>query len=433
MAKKKHEAEKKRAPRRKAVPTRDDREEERQEMPDETEHPALSEEKSPRTSKWLYRIIAILLVAVVLLIVLENKDNLTPENIGEWIRTKAVGFGFGDGYPAELTGTSALSGNFGAADGNLYVVSDTALTVLNGSAKEMFSVRHSYNDPAVSEASGRYLLYNIGGTGYRVETSAGTQISGTSDCNITTGVICDSGKFALAVQPSDYASELRVYNKDGSLQYKYSFADSYITAAALNTDGTKAVVSSTITHAGTLISRVTVLDLSRSEPVAEYESDGNLIFAVQWNRSGRVTAIGDTQTVVSDTSYNFTPYDYGGRTVTAYTLIPAGAVVSVSNYAYGGDSTLLIFRDSAEPTESTLSGRASWLSSAGNKVAAMLPDSVISVDLSTGRQEASCDVPADTKSIALADEGSVYILGVREIRKENLKVIETDNTLSQTE
>ena len=113
-------------------------------------------------------------------------------------------------------------------------MSDTALTVLNGSAKEMFSARHSYNDPAVSEASGRYLLYNAGSTGYRVETSSGTEISGTSDSSITTGVICDSGKFALAVQPSDYASELRVYNKNGSLQYKYSFADSYITAVALN-------------------------------------------------------------------------------------------------------------------------------------------------------------------------------------------------------
>lgn len=106
-----------------------------QDMPDETEHPALSEKKKPRVSKLLYRIIAALLIAVVLLIILENKDNLTPENIGNWIRTKAVGFGFGDGYPAELTGSTALVGNFGAADGNLYVVSDTALTVLNGSRK----------------------------------------------------------------------------------------------------------------------------------------------------------------------------------------------------------------------------------------------------------------------------------------------------------
>ena len=121
MARKKHEAEKKHALRKKEAPPVQD-------MPDETEHPALSEKKKPRVSKLLYRIIAALLIAVVLLIILENKDNLTPENIGNWIRTKAVGFGFGDGYPAELTGSTALVGNFGAADGNLYVVSDTALT-----------------------------------------------------------------------------------------------------------------------------------------------------------------------------------------------------------------------------------------------------------------------------------------------------------------
>lgn len=85
MARKKHEAEKKHALRKKeALPVQD--------MPDETEHPALSEEKKPRVSKLLYRIIAALLIAVVLLIILENKDNLTPENIGDWIRTKAVGF-----------------------------------------------------------------------------------------------------------------------------------------------------------------------------------------------------------------------------------------------------------------------------------------------------------------------------------------------------
>ena len=66
-------------------------------------------------------------------------------------------------------------------------------------------------------------------------------------------------------------------------------------------------------------------------------------------------------------------------------------------------------------------------------IAALLSSSVVSTDLTTGRQEAACNVPADTKSIAMADESTVYLLGVREIRKENLKVIEADNTLSQTE
>ena len=58
MARKKHEAEKKHALRKKEAPPVQD-------MPDETEHPALSEEKKPRVSKLLYRIIAALLIGII--------------------------------------------------------------------------------------------------------------------------------------------------------------------------------------------------------------------------------------------------------------------------------------------------------------------------------------------------------------------------------
>ncbi|MGN0479300.1 MAG: DUF5711 family protein [Hominenteromicrobium sp.] len=401
--------------------------------PDTEEHPALQPDRTaPRISRTVYKVAAILLAAVLVLLVLENWENLKPENIGNWIRTKAVGLGFGDGYPVNLTGSTAEAGNFGTSDGNMYVVSDTALTVLNGSAKELFSVRHSYNNPAVSHAGGRYLLYNTGGTGYRVETASGTQVSGTSESEITVGAICDSGKFALAVQPTDYASRLCVYKRDGSLQYEYNFADTYITAIALNSDGTKGAVATAVSRSGEIVSRITILDFSEETPAAEYESAGNLVLGLLWSRNNRVLAVGDAQTLVSDTGFSFTPYDYDGREVTAFCLTDTRAVVSVSNYAYGGDSTLLIFENSANPVEAQLSGRAVWLSAAGSKVAALLPDSVVSADLATGAVEASCATQADTKSIAMADEGTVYMLGVREVRKENLKVIRGDEELSET-
>ena len=82
--------------------------------------------------------------------------------------------------------------------------------------------------------------------------------------------------------------------------------------------------------------------------------------------------------------------------------------------------------------EAELPGRAGWLSCAGSKVAALLPDMVVSVDLSTGKLDASCEISADTKGAAMADEGSVYLMGVREIRKENLKVIRNPEELFQT-
>ena len=104
--------------------------------PDVVEHPALQPEKpGPRVSGGLYKAALILLVSAVLLVALGNWEDLTPGNIGNWLRTKVVGFGFGDGYPVDLIGSTADPGNFGSADGNMYVVSDTALTVRNGSAK----------------------------------------------------------------------------------------------------------------------------------------------------------------------------------------------------------------------------------------------------------------------------------------------------------
>lgn len=403
-----------------------------QDMPDPVEHPALQTEKNHmHVSKSVYKIIAVLLAAALLLVVLENRESLTPGNIGNWIRTKAVGFGFGDGYPTDLTGSTADPGNFGALDGNVYVVSDTALTVMNGSAKELFSVRHSYNNPAVSVSGGRYLLYNAGGTGYQVNTSSGTELEAVSESDITSAVMSESGKFALALQPADYAAELCVYMNDGTLQYNYKFADTYISAIALNRDGTCGAVASVTSKSGELLSRITVLDFSKEEPLAVYECSGNLILSLMWSATNRVIAIGDTQTLVSDAQFEFDTYDYEGRTVTAFGMSGSRAAVSVSNYAYGGNSTLLVFENNAKPTEIELPGRAEWISCLGTRAAVMLPESVISVDFSLGKLESNCDITADTKCVAIADESSVYLLGVREIRKENLKVIRNVKELFQ--
>ena len=401
-------------------------------MPDPVEHPALKPKKNGmHVSKSVYKIIAVLLLAALLLVVLENREELTPGNITNWIRTKAVGFGFGDGYPTDLTGSTADPGNFGSADGNAYVVSDTALTVMNGSAKELFSVRHSYNNPAVSVAGGRYLIYNAGGNGYQIATASGTELESTSESDITAAAVSESGKFALALQPADYAAELCVYMKDGTQQYSYKFADTYVSAIALNHDGTRGAVASVTSQSGELLSRITVLDFSEEEPMAVYECSGNVILGLMWSATNRVIAIGDMQTVVSDAQFNFDTYDYEGRTVTAFDMFGSRAVVSVSNYAFGGDSTLLVFENNAKPEEIELPGRAEWISCRGTKAAVLLPESVVSADLSLGKLEAVCDITADTKCVALADESSVYLLGVREIRKENLKIIRNAEELFQ--
>jgi hypothetical protein len=75
----------------------------------------------------------------------------------------------GSGYPTSITGTQVLPTNLLACDGMAVTLSDTSLTVQNTTAKRVFSRQHSFSQPRMCEAGGRWLVYNLGGTGYRVE------------------------------------------------------------------------------------------------------------------------------------------------------------------------------------------------------------------------------------------------------------------------
>ena len=77
--------------------------------------------------KAVYQVAVILLVLVVGLAVWMNRTNLSPENIGSWLKLQVMGSEAGDGFPVQITGSEVLEANFLAQGGNAVVLSDTAL------------------------------------------------------------------------------------------------------------------------------------------------------------------------------------------------------------------------------------------------------------------------------------------------------------------
>ena len=116
-----------------------------------------------RLPGWVYRIVAVLLIAVLGLVLYVNRGNLTPEKIGDWVQERVVGMGVGDGYPAAITGSQVLACNFTSASGDVVMVSDTHLTALNSTAKEVLSRQHSFSFPILRLNGDQALLYNLGG------------------------------------------------------------------------------------------------------------------------------------------------------------------------------------------------------------------------------------------------------------------------------
>ncbi|MCH5353199.1 MAG: hypothetical protein J1E06_07010 [Acutalibacter sp.] len=373
--------------------------------------------KKMQVPKAVYRVVIILILLVLGLALWMNRDGLSVDNIRSWIKLQFVGAGQGDGFPVSITGSSVFASNFASYGGDALILSDTAFTAVDPSGKEQLSLRHSLSQPAMHTAHGKTLLYNQDSTGYLVLSGTETVVRGTAEREILSGVVSSGGRYALGLHGSDGASELNVYQKDGTLQYTYSFARDYITAIAMNYDGSYGMTCTVRSERGELVSKVTVFDFNDPEPIASYETRDNLILDAAWTESGDLYAVGESALLMAkSTNYDFTEYSYDGRQLTAYRLDQNRAFLSISAYEHAGPCTLLVFRGNNEPVRVESPERIVSLSASGGTVGALVNTEVVFYDYSTGTEQGRIDGGSDAKSIALNSERMAYVLGVSEIR-----------------
>lgn len=384
--------------------------------------PEEEKEKSFNVHKSVY-IMGILLVLITFaLIFWMNKEALEPENLSNWLKIQLMGTGVGDGFPVEIKGTNVAEENFFGVDGNVIALSDTAMTCMNSTGKEVFSVRHSFDNPFVKYTGTNYILYNSGGKGYIVHRGKETKINTTADGKISAAAISQSGVYAVGVQGKESASQLDVYDKTGVKKiYTYSFSDTYITAVALSPNGSMGVVCGLSSDKGELVSKVTVIDFKKTEPVKEYKSTGNMIIDVLWGDSGRIYAVGDSSVLVASTdNYDFNEYSYAGKYMTAYTLYKDRAFVSLSSYEYAGACTIMMFSDNAVPTPMETEERTESLAPHGNTLAALSGGEIIFFDSKNGFEKGRTDAGNDVRAVALGTESMAYVLGISEIRTASI-------------
>lgn len=373
--------------------------------------------------RWVYRVGAILLVAVLALVWWFNRENLTVENISDWVQTRVVGMGVGDGYPVSIPGSESEEGNFLSVGNEAVLVSNTSLVAWNSTGKETMSVQHSCSQPAVRQAGGRYLVYSIGGTSYQINTHTRSLIKDHTKEKILTGAIASEGRFALATQAEDYASHLTVYLSDGSVQYQYDFSQAYITALALNSNGSRGAAAGIMAKDGAMVSVVYIFDFNEEKPVYTITSEDNMILSLQWGADGKVAAVGDRKALWVDTgSGTAEEYSYNGQQLTAYAMDGSRVLLSISSYSVSGACTVLEFRGNAKPvTTLTSSNSVKSLSLYGETLAVLAGSKVEAYSSGTGEAVGSCDAGGDARAIALGNETTVYLLGVSEVRQSVLK------------
>jgi len=375
--------------------------------------------RESRIPRWVYRIILILILCVLGMLVWFNRSNLTPTNVVDWVQNQVIGMGIGDGFPTKIAGSDVSVGNFKSVNKEAIYVSNTALTALNTTSKEVVSRQHSFSKPVMKVNGSRMLVYNLGGTGYQLESQSKTLVKTNGQENILAGALAGNGRYALITESNGYFGQLTAYMDDNKAKSYYWFSEYFPTAVALSKDGTKAAVTAVSAKDGGLTSAVYLLDLNSEKTVAPFAVfSEDMMMDVSYCDDGSVVAIGDKlTTVIHSNQSTKTDYDYQGLQLSSYCVDDSRTALSLSPYKNTASGKLVVLDETGKTTVSiNFQQKITSVSLYGDTVAVLANGKVQFYSATTGNPTGSCDAGGDATAIALQDESSVYILGVSEIR-----------------
>jgi hypothetical protein len=87
----------------------------------------------------------IIIVLGLIVFAVANRDNLTPEKIGNWVKYDVLG-SKDTGYPVDIVGSGISVGNF-KYESNITYVSDTAFVALSNDGNEMAYSQIAFAEP----------------------------------------------------------------------------------------------------------------------------------------------------------------------------------------------------------------------------------------------------------------------------------------------
>lgn len=397
----------------------------------EARPPKPKDEKSRKKRRRMYIIIAVitaLAIALILWLAIPNSgasnyDNNMSGLVDDVMEVK-------EGYPATLSGTSVTSGNFFTMQKQVVYISDTSIVRLNEKADPVYERNHSFYHPIVKSSGENLMIYNVGSTDFRIDNKSDTIRNEDAANVIMAADVAENGRYALVTETKGYPSLLEVYKEDGSLQYKYSFSNCYVSDISLSADGTKAAIVGVTATEGELVSQVYLLDFNSETPMAIADCTGTLLMAVEYV-DGRALAVGDDCAVSVNDHGEVTTYDYAGMKLAAFDYNENRLLVALSPHDSASKGKLTVLNSKAElHAERNCTETIYDVSLYGDTMAALTDNAVHSYSVNAvrnfnnenGEEQAvfhTTEAANDTKAIALADESSMFMLGISEIRFED--------------
>ena len=193
-------------------------------------------------------------------------------------------------FPITLSGTKTYNtvtmGNY------FYHLSDTHFSAYSNAGKKLFSEPHGFEKPVLTVSKGRALIYDQGANGLQIFDLKGLEYSNTTEREIISASISDSGSYAVATYSDEYASAVSVYSKKNKLIYEWYSAEDIINAIAFSSNGKRIAVASYKSLSGVFSSKLNVINCESKTATPEHTKtyENSLIYSLK-NSNNRFCVI----------------------------------------------------------------------------------------------------------------------------------------------
>lgn len=252
--------------------------------------------KRKKRKKVLIQCIWLLLLSMTILILYQRRDSWIPklETMGmrhqsgrQGTRSDREG-----NFPIDMYGDTDYQ--VGQAGGRLLVLNDSYLFIYDTDGTMLSSRQHAYGS-AMLRTEGEYaLVYEYGGTSFRLETPAKLRYEKKTADPIIFGRVSAAGQVALVTSSDSCSCRLLLFNAKGQQCYERDCVER-ITDLSFHADGGGCYAVSTDVAEGSLCSLLHSYSFSQKEDLWTSQPLDMLAISVYNTEEGVVFLLGDTQ------------------------------------------------------------------------------------------------------------------------------------------
>lgn len=362
------------------------------------------------------KLLAIVLVVLLLVIISAAQfGGVTFSTIGDSIRTSLAGIGSGEGYPYSMNGVEITDA--GMTNSDLVLVHDDTVKVLDSTAKELSNLSHKYDHPVMSSNSGRILLYDEGGTTFRVQSKTRVIYEKELEHIIFTGAMGKNGSVALATSANGAESMLTVYDDKEDEIFVWKCAKEHIVSCDVSDNGKLFAVSVMGVDNGSVYSKVYIFNKRGTEPQATFEYKDSAISSVQFLSNETLFVLGNNVCEIIKGDEVKEKVDVSVNTPSRlYISDNNTAVLVLSKYSSTTKKIIKVYNKSgAELFTQEIDGLVKSVSTDG-KYVAVLTDDNVQIYNTKGEMVGSADVNTDAEEVIVSSR-STYVYSLDKIQK----------------